>query len=142
MASELGDERIVLDCPVREIIVTESTVTAIDAAGVRHQADEIILAIPPSTWSRFALHRNYPSVCLHKMGAQVKFLSVVKQPFWRDSELSANVRTDGLVSQSWHGTDGQSEEGPVALIAFSGGPSAEAIHRLRLQNVRPLMRSL
>lgn len=130
MASELGDERIVLDCPVREIIVTESTVTAIDAAGVRHQADEIILAIPPSTWSSIRFTPELPVSLSPQMGAQLKFLSVVKQPFWRDSELSANVRTDGLVSQSWHGTDGQSEEGPVALIAFSGGPSAEAIHRL------------
>ena len=71
------------------------------------------------------------------MGANVKFLSVVKQPFWRAEELSADVTTDGLISQSWHGTDGQGEEGPVALVAFSGGPAAESIHRRAVAERQP-----
>lgn len=33
--------------------------------------------------------------------------------------------TDGPVSLTWHGTDGQTGPGGEAMVAFSGGPSAD-----------------
>lgn len=129
LAKELGQQRIQLDCPVQEIHVNDRGIVAIDATGIRHEADDIVLSAPPSTWSRLRFYPELPDVLKPQMGANVKYLSVVDTPFWRESDLAPDGTNDGEVAQTWHGTDGQSEEGPFALVAFSGGPEAHAIHR-------------
>lgn len=47
-AKELGDERVTLDCPLREITSTDRGMTVVDAEGRTHTADDVVLAIPPS----------------------------------------------------------------------------------------------
>lgn len=140
MASELGDQRIRLDCPVREIQVAEGGVVVQDAAGTRHEADDLVLAIPPSTWSNIKFTPELPTSLNPQMGAHVKFLSVVQEPVWRRSNLSPDSATNGDIGLTWHGTDGQGENGSVALVAFSGGPAAEAIHRRPVTDRQPAYR--
>ncbi|AMV33528.1 Putrescine oxidase [Pirellula sp. SH-Sr6A] len=129
LAEELGDQRLRLDCPIREIQIHKQHVTIVDAGGERHEADDVVLATPPSTWSSIRFTPELPETLLPQMGANVKFLSVVREPFWRAAGLSPDATSDGEIAQTWHGTDGQDETGSVALVAFSGGPGAEALHR-------------
>ncbi|HAC89754.1 MAG TPA: hypothetical protein DCF63_03855 [Planctomycetaceae bacterium] len=137
LASELGDQRIQLDCPICKIISTKTAMVAIDAAGNRYEADDIVLATPPSTWSKIQFTPELPKILVPQMGSNVKYLSAIKEPLWRNIQCSPDATTDGDIGQTWHGTDGQSEEGLVALIAFSGGPAAEAIHQRAVADRQP-----
>lgn len=137
LASELGDQRLRLDCPIRQIVANKTVVVAIDAAGDHHEADDLVLATPPSTWSKIKFFPELPKTLLPQMGANVKFLSVIKEPFWRMLRCSPDATTDGDIGQTWHGTDAQSEDGPLALVAFSGGPAAETIHRRAVADRQP-----
>ena len=42
-------------------------------------------------------------------------------PFWRPAELAPDLLSDGPVTMTWDGTDGQ-PGGGAAMVAFSGGP--------------------
>ena len=66
-----------------------------------------------------------PAALAPQMGTNIKFLMALKGPFWRRAELGAGLLSDGPVSMTWHGTDGQKGAGE-ALVAFSGGPPADA----------------
>lgn len=136
-AKELGDGRLTLDCPVREIMATGGGLTVIDAEGRKHAADDVVLAIPPATWPTIKFTPALPRELTPQMGANVKFLSVVKSPFWRGIPLSPDGHTDGDIGTTWHGTDGQGDDGPIALVAFSGGPAAETIHRRPVAERQP-----
>jgi monoamine oxidase len=129
-ARELGDDRLKLNCPITEILATDRGVRVVDFAGRKHEADDLVLAIPPSTWSTIRFDPALPKELVVQMGANVKYLAVVKSPVWRESHRSPDGHTDGMIGSTWHGTSGQPGEGPEALIAFSGGPAADAIHRL------------
>jgi monoamine oxidase len=137
LASELGNQRIKLDCPIREIIATNTAMVAIDAGGDRYEADDIVLATPPSTWFKIQFNPELPRTLAPQMGANVKHLSVIKEPFWRNIQCSPDATTDGDIGQTWHGTDGQSDAGLVALVAFSGGPAAEAVHHRAVVDRKP-----
>lgn len=137
LAKELGDQLVRLNCPVREILNAKAAMVAIDAAGNRHEADDIVLATPPSTWSKIQFTPELPKALVPQMGANVKLISVVQEPFWRRLQCGPDATTDGDIGQTWHATDGQIEEGPVALIAFSGGPAAETIHRRAVTERQP-----
>lgn len=136
-AAELGPDRILLNCPVKEIITSDSGVVVIDKEGKRHQADDVVLAVPPSVWPDIQFSPGLPEALKPQMGFNVKFLAVVKEPVWRKLGLSPNAVTDLDLAQTWEGTDGQGETGPMALVAFSGGPAAEANHRRAVADRQP-----
>ena len=129
-ARELGDDRLKLACPITEILATDQGVRVVDFAGKKYEADDLVLAIPPSTWSTIRFEPPLPQELVVQMGANVKYLAVVNSPVWRESHRSPDGNTDGMIGSTWHGTSGQPGKGPEALIAFSGGPAADAIHRL------------
>ena len=60
-----------------------------------------------------------------QMAINVKCLIALKGRFWRSAELAPDLLSDGPVSLTWHGTDGQPESGPAAMVAFSGGNAAD-----------------
>lgn len=137
MAQELGHERVRVDCAVREIRSTESSVTVIDATGQVHQADDVVLAIPPSVWPVIKFSPKLPETLNPQMGMNVKFLAVVRDRFWKLHASHAKATTDQDISSVWEGTEGQGEEGPAALVAFSGGPPAESNHRRAVADRQP-----
>lgn len=134
-ARELGDERLILGSAVREVIASDSVMTVVDADGRKYESDDVVLAVPPSTWSLIRFTPELPKDLMPQMGANVKFLASLKSAFWRTEQLSPDANSDEKIGATWHGTDGQvaakgADVGPVALVAFSGGPAANAIHRL------------
>jgi len=138
LARQLGDSRLILNQTIREIIATDKGLTVIDAMGQKHSADDVVLAVPPSVWSTIRFSPALPKELSPQMGANVKFLSAVKNRFWRDARLSDESRTDGDISTTWEATEGQGDEGPFVLTAFSGGLPAEAIHRRPVPDRQPM----
>jgi monoamine oxidase len=136
-AKELGDDRVQLGTPVREIAATNTGMAVIDARGARHEADDVVLAIPPSTWSTIKFTPAFPADLKPQMGANVKYLAVVDSPFWQELKLSPDANTNGDLNSIWHATDGQTAAGPEGLTAFSGGPSAEILHRRPVPERQP-----
>ena len=136
-AKELGDERVTLDCPIREITATNRGMTVVDAEGRTHTADDVVLAIPPSVWSMIRFSPALPKVLDPQMGMNVKFLSVVKSRFWRVAKLPPNSCSDGDIGMTYDATDAQGDDGPAVLTAFSGGTAAEAIHRRAVPERQP-----
>ena len=136
-ARELTDDRLFLGRPAREIKGTSSGMVVVDATGQMHEADDVVLAIPPSTWSTIAFAPPLPASLKPQMGANVKYLAVVDSPFWDELMLSPDANTDGDLNATWHSTDGQGDEGPQGLSSFSGGPSAEVLHRRPVPERQP-----
>jgi monoamine oxidase len=64
------------------------------------------------------------------MGSAVKYLISVKDRFWLADDRSAESQSDGNVQFTWEGTAGQEGDGNAAMIAFSGGPGADAMRAL------------
>lgn len=136
-AEELGDHRLQLGTPIREILAADSEMVVVDARGMRYEADDVVLAIPPSTWSAIKITPGLPADLKPQMGANVKYLAVVDSPFWRDLTLAPDGNTDGDLNSIWHSTQGQGERGPAGMTAFSGGPSAETLHRRSVPEREP-----
>lgn len=126
MATELGRD-VYLNCPVREITTTEKAVIVVNGEGERYEADDVVLAIPPSVWSTIKFSPGLPAVLNPQMGKNIKYLSVMKERFWRAAGLTSRATTDHEVQQTWEATDSQADVGPFVLTAFSGGPAAEAV---------------
>ncbi|HEV3410612.1 MAG TPA: NAD(P)/FAD-dependent oxidoreductase [Chthoniobacterales bacterium] len=125
LADTLG-ERVRLGRPVREIHLQADRAIVRDATGVRHEADDVVLAVPPSTWHHIRFSPGLPRGLRPQMGVNVKYLAAVNGRFWRKSGLSPDCFTDGMISMTWDGTDNQgSDSTGAALHSFSGGPAAE-----------------
>lgn len=58
------------------------------------------------------------------MGSNVKFLMALKDRFWQGTQVAPELLSDGPVHLTWESTDNQKGAG-AAMVAFSGGPSAE-----------------
>lgn len=125
LAAGLGSHRILLRTAVRAITAGQTPMTVTLASGRELEAEDVVLAVPPSTWNRIAIQPPLPPQLVPQMGSNVKFLMALKGRFWRDAGLSPNSFTDGPVSMTWEGTDNQPGENGAALVAFSGGPGAE-----------------
>jgi monoamine oxidase len=120
----IGAARVLTRTPVRSIDVTETGVRVALATGKTLEADRVILTAPPTTWNRIAMDPALPPTLMPQMGTNVKFLIGLNSAVWRRSELAPDLLSDGPANMTWHGTEGQRGAGE-ALVAFSGGPSAE-----------------
>jgi monoamine oxidase len=130
LAEAIGPERIRLNLPAKDIKLAGDRVTVTAADGKAYTADDAILAVPPSVWSGIAFDPALPARLAPQMGSNVKYLIAVKDRFWGTSDLSAESQSDGNVQFTWEGTAGQAGDGPAAMIAFSGGPGADAMRAI------------
>jgi monoamine oxidase len=60
------------------------------------------------------------------MGVNLKYLAHVQSRFWRERGQAPEALTDGMVSMTWEGTDGQPGEDGFSFHCFSGGQAASA----------------
>lgn len=129
LARAFGTDRIALNKPVSVIDVSGDKVKVGTADGAFHEADELVLAVPPSVWQKIQIKPALPQTLAPQMGTAVKYLAELKKQFWKDKKLSPDMMTDGDLSLSWHATDNQGDTPPAGMVIFSGGPSAEAVRR-------------
>lgn len=120
----IGPAKVLTRTPVRSIDITDDGVRVALATGRTLEADRVILTAPPTTWNRIAIDPTLPATLMPQMGTNVKFLIGLNGPFWRRADLAPDLLSDGPANMTWHGTEGQRGAGE-AMVAFSGGPSAE-----------------
>ncbi|MBC7784473.1 MAG: FAD-dependent oxidoreductase [Burkholderiales bacterium] len=125
LAEEIGAENILLSRPVIELrsLAEKFVVECLDGRTI--DADDVVLAIPPSTWRNIRFDPPLPRELRVQMGTAVKFIADVKDRFWLARNTSPEGLGDGLISQTWEATDGQTEEAGAELTCFMGGPPAE-----------------
>lgn len=127
LARALG-ERVRLETPVRSIDTGGSVAKVVTAAGDVFEGDAVVLAIPPSLWRDVAITPPLPEWLTPQTGVAVKNLVALSGPAWRASGRAPDALTDGDISMTWNGTDGQ-EGGGAALVCFSGGPAAVGLRQ-------------
>ncbi len=126
LAGAIGDDRVLLNTPVRAVALSSKSATVTLAGGQRREVDDVVLAVPPSTWKRIAFDPPLPAALVPQMGTHVKFLAAVKTRYWRAAGLAPNGLSDGPVGMTWEGTDGQAGDDHVCLTVFAGGNAADA----------------
>ena len=124
LAGAIGTSRILLRTPVRSVELTDGGARVLLASGKTLEADHVVLTAPPSTWNKIAINPALPTDLMPQMGTNVKCLIGVRGAFWRRTDLAPDLLSDGPVNMTWHATEGQRGAGE-ALVAFSGGPSAD-----------------
>jgi len=127
LVEALGDSHVLLGTPVTAVTVGEKSARVVLADGSKREADDVILAVPPSTWNRIAFDPPLPAELTPQMGQILKFLAAVKKRFWKDAEVSPDALTDGPISMTWDGLRGPAAEASC-LVAFAGGPAVDKGH--------------
>jgi monoamine oxidase len=105
--------------------------------GKSHDADAVVLAIPPSVWSTIQFTPKLDPQLRPQMGSNVKLLTAINKPVWEEARLHPDLVTDALVNLTWISTDGKG--GPDDLIGFtffSGGQYSEKLRAITPPNER------
>ena len=124
LVTAIGTQRVMTRMPVRTIAVTDQVARVTLGDGKVLEAEHVLLTAPPSVWNKIAIDPVLPPALAPQMGTNIKYLMSLKSPVWRRSELGPELLSDGPVSLTWHGTDGQKGPGEM-MVAFSGGPPAD-----------------
>jgi monoamine oxidase len=112
--------------PVKSILLKDGKVIVKVKGRKQLDADDLILAVPPSVWDRITFKnadlrrklQNWP-----QMGENVKFLMRFDRRFWQDTGTSPTLTQDGPADLTWETTENH-KPGDFAMVAFSGGHDA------------------
>lgn len=128
----VGPDRVFLKTAVSSIKMGSKGITVTTAAGGRVDAEDVILAVPPSVWSRITFDPVLPQDLAPRMGQNVKYLARVSKRFWLDEKLSQYAFGEGPLHMTWDGTDNQEidEQSGACLVGFSGAAGAEACRQV------------
>jgi len=126
LAARLGASRVRLSTPVQSVEVGERSVRVTPAEGAPLEADDVVLAVPPSVWNKIRFQPALPAALAPQMGINVKYLAAVKSRFWKKTKVGPYSLTDGPISQTWEATDNQPGAAGALIVGFSGGPAAQA----------------
>ena len=136
LADDIGASNIRMIVPVEKITFGGENVVVTAADGRTIEADDVVLAVPPSVWSKIEFSPSLPPELKPQMGTACKYLAAFKSRFWLEKNLSPYAVSDQNISQTWELTDGQSVEAPATLeaglVGFSGGPAAERCCALKV----------
>ena len=116
---DIGGEQVRIECTNDEI----------------YEADEVVLAIPPTTWKEMRFSPDLPADLAPQMGANTKYISAFRERFWLKDYLPNSGTGDGRIQSVWEATAGYAGDGPAVLTAYSGANSA-----LELQRSSPVVR--
>lgn len=130
LAEAIGADRIRLSVAVTRIESSAEGVRVTTSDGAVHEADDLIVTVPPTVWSKIDWRPALPPALTPQMGISVKFLSEVKSRFWVEAGLSQYALTDTALTMTWEGTDGQSPDGHFDLTSFSSATHANKMRSL------------
>jgi monoamine oxidase len=126
LADKIGSDRVVLGLPVTRIDYQGKTALVHCKDNRTLECDDVVLAVPPSIWSRIGFAPGLPKGFLPQMGKNVKYLVPLKSRFWSKGGNEQYAFGDGKVSMTWEATDAQEGDGDIVMVAFSGAHAAEA----------------
>jgi monoamine oxidase len=110
-----------------ERIGGRALVTAeIEGKPVAEEADEVILAVPPSVWHEIKFDDPVMSKLVASapaLGINVKYLMQLRTRFWQDFASSPTLTADGPVDLTWETTE-KDPDGDYVMVAFSGAEHA------------------
>jgi monoamine oxidase len=136
LAAAIGAERIVTGLPVAAVRRERDALVVTAADGRRIECDDVVLTAPPSTWARIEFSPPLPPAMRPQMGLNTKFLAHVRARFWEtlDPRRSQYALSDGMIQQTWDGTDAQGDvtaaNDGACLTGFSGGQVVERALRM------------
>jgi len=130
LAEAIGSERILLNAPASSVTIKDNQVIVTSSDGKAFTADNAILTVPPSVWSNIKFDPALPEALRPRMGSAVKYLMSLKNRFWLADKLSPDSESNGNIQLTWEGTAGQEGDAPAAMVAFSSGPSADAMRAI------------
>ncbi|MGV3483445.1 MAG: flavin monoamine oxidase family protein, partial [Planctomycetaceae bacterium] len=87
LAEAIGAQHIQLNCPVTDIHVSRDQVLVTAGSSTQYAVDDVVLAVPPSTWSQIRINPLLPAALLPQMGTALKCLSTVRGRFWEQTGL-------------------------------------------------------
>jgi len=132
LSKEIG-ERVFLEVPVTHIEQKDKAVHVTCKDGREVECDEVVLAVPPSVWSKIKFSPELPATLTPQMGSNVKYFVGTKKRIWDLKETDLKTKgwsqygcSSGDISMTWEGTDKQEGEGDYCFVAFSGAQAAEA----------------
>jgi monoamine oxidase len=128
LADGLGEKRILLGKPVASVKINDREAIASLADGTTYRADDVVLAVPPSTWNRIAFDPPLPTELTPQMGLALKMLAVVKSRFWEKSKSPSEGLADGPINVVWESTQGQAGGERAVLTALATGPDVDRVH--------------
>jgi monoamine oxidase len=130
LAATIGDNKIRRECPVKEIRAAEQRAKVILADGTAIEADDVILAVPPSVWDRIQFEPKLPRELAPQMGTVLKMLLHLKERFWAkaDPKLGQYGLADDL-GLIWESTDNQPGDDNVGMSVFQSAGPAETARR-------------
>lgn len=120
---------VIENAPVQSISHDGARVSlTVKGLSVPDHADDVILAVPPSAWSKIEFN-GFPDLAARlsappKMGANVKYLMRLKARFWEEFASSPTFSEDGPVDLTWETTEAD-KTGDFVMVAFSGSSDAE-----------------
>ena len=140
LAEAIGSDRILLNAPASSVTIKDNVVVTC-SDGKTFTADDAILTVPPSVWSNIKFYPALPEALRPQMGSAVKYLMSLKNRFWLADKLSPDSDSNGNIQYTWEGTAAQDGDAPAAMVAFSGGPGAEAMRAPRTIATRLMPRN-
>jgi monoamine oxidase len=125
LAGAFGLERIQLNAAVTRINTEGGLARVTTVAGQVHEADDVVLCAPPSTWDRIRFDPLLPQGLRPQMGQAVKFLNAVRDHFWKRRDMGPSSMSHGGIGHTWLGTENQNAtDQREVLISFISGPAA------------------
>lgn len=121
----IGTDRVVLNLPVTDVAVRGNLVTVTCSDGRTLTADDVVLAVPPSVWSKIRFSPALPGSLSPQMGVNTKYLAHTRSRFWKSNGLSQYAISDGPVCETWESTDAQEGDDNAVMVGFSGATYAE-----------------
>jgi monoamine oxidase len=128
------DTSIDYDRPVIEIDATgEKVKLETGQTGSAPEFDDVILAIPPSTWPKIStwLPDDLSSFigAPPQMGKNIKGLMSFRRRYWKKQGWAPSSTENGPVDQTWETTESYSNPN-YGMVAFSGAVHADELSRL------------
>ena len=140
MAAELGEERVVLEAPVRRIDHGEEGVTVHADGAVVARGRQAIMALAPTLAGRIAYDPPLPGFRDQltqriPLGTVAKCMALYDEPFWRREGLSGQATSDtGPVKLTF---DNSPPDGtPGVLLGFLEGRRARELGRVTVEERR------
>jgi monoamine oxidase len=125
LAEGIGADSVHRNSPVQKVSTRGTSVQVTTADGKVHEADDAVLCIPPSTWSRVQFDPPLPEVLKPQMGQAGKFLNAIRESFWKKHDMPPDSMSYTGTGHTWLGTENQDpNDGRDVLISFLGGVSA------------------